>query len=92
MAETGNPNTPDKNGLTLYQKEAQLAETSFITPEVEERLKGLTKGFKSADKSFERNRITANENNINTIREKFPDAKVGETYEIRGDTLVKVVN
>ena len=92
VAETGNPAKPDKNGLTLYQKEAKLAETSFITPEVEERLKGLTKGFKSTDKGFQRQRITADEKNLSTIQEKFPDAKVGEVYEVRGDTLVKVVN
>tara|TARA_R100001129_G_scaffold143704_3_gene104832 strand:- start:650 stop:1795 length:1146 start_codon:yes stop_codon:yes gene_type:complete len=92
VAETGNPNKPDKNGLTLYQKEAKLAETSFITPEVEERLKGLTKGFKSTDKGFQRQRITASEKNIDKIREKFEDAKIGDVFEIRGDTFVQVLN
>tara|TARA_R100000654_G_scaffold22742_2_gene45019 strand:- start:162 stop:1307 length:1146 start_codon:yes stop_codon:yes gene_type:complete len=92
VAETGNPNKPDKQGLTLYQKEAKLMEQTFITPEVEERLKGLKKDFKATDKGFERKRIVADENNLQDIQKKFPDAKVGDKFEIRGETLVQVLN
>ena len=92
VAETGNPNKPDKQGLTLYQKEAKLMEQTFITPEVEERLKGLKKDFKATDKGFERKRIVADENNLQDIQKKFPDAKVGDKFEIRGETIVQVLN
>jgi len=67
-------------------------EQTFITPEVEERLKGLKKDFKATDKGFERKRIVADENNLQDIQKKFPDAKVGDKFEIRGETIVQVLN
>ena len=91
VAETGNPNKPDKNGKTLFQKEAELFSKPVLTQEIKSRLEGLIPAGSKA-KEFERQQIIANENNINTIRKKFPDAKIGEKYEIRGDTFVKVVN
>ena len=91
VAETGNPNKPDKNGKTLFQKEAELFSKPVLTQEIKSRLEGLIPAGSKA-KEFQRQQIIANENNINTIRKKFPDAKIGEKYEIRGDTFVKVVN
>ena len=87
------PSSPDKNGKTLYQKEAELFEKdgALITPDIEARLKGDTKGYRKVDKQFERGkRIVVTEKNIETIRQNVPDAQVGDQYELRGKTLVKV--
>ena len=87
------PSSPDKNGKTLYQKEAELSETvgPLLTPEIEARLKGETKQIKkNVDKQFERQTIVVTEKNIEAVRQNVPDAQLGDQFQLRGKTLVKV--
>ena len=50
----------------------------------------LFKIKKNVDKQFERQTIVATEKNIEEIRKNVPDAQVGDQFELRGKTLVKV--
>lgn len=94
VSNFGSPLQKDLSGKTLDQKIFDIdANMPFLTPEIENRLSGLTKpgsvGQIKQPGRFDRNIVVVNEQTINKYKQLFPDKdiKVGDKFEVRETKL-----
>lgn len=86
VADFGSPLNKDSDGLTLQDKVNKLNENfTLLSPEIENRLRGLTDTTSASSSKFDRKIITANESNIDRIQKLFPnrEIKIGDKFEYR---------
>jgi hypothetical protein len=88
LANFGNPQTRDTTGKTLDQKLFDVeANNPILTPEIENRLSGLTKSASQSKKpgKFDRNIVVVNQQTLDQYKKLFPnqDIKIGDRFEVR---------
>jgi hypothetical protein len=87
ISNFGSPLAKDQSGKTLDQKLFDIsANMPFLTPEVKDRLQGISK---TVGTQFARNIVVVNEQTINKYKQLFPDKdiKVGDKFEVRETKL-----
>jgi hypothetical protein len=88
ISNFGNPLVKDPSGKTLNQKLLDIdVNNPLITPEIENRLGGLTKSASQSKEpgKFDRNIVVVNQQTLDQYKKLFPnqDIKIGDRFEVR---------